>query len=421
MALKTAVWRLQSGLDRRFRAGHPWVYSNELQGSPKGIEAGAPVELQDAGGKFLARGFGNPSSLIAFRALSRNPDEVEPWSLEALRSKLESAALLRQSLGYSQYSYRLVFGEADGLPGLIIDRFVLEAQQPGQVFVIQAHSAGGDRMIPQLVEALETLTAGKRAGIVVRNDVGVRKLEGLEEQEPRVLREVPGIDLSRCRIRVRPAWGTDPTIFEVDLVNGQKTGFFLDQTANVALWANLWKPELRKIRILDLCCYVGQWGAQLTRAYRAQGIEVELTGVDASETALELARKNVEAQGARFTAMKGDILTDLTGLADRSFDLVIVDPPALIKGRKAIPAGTHAYLQVNTQAFRLVAERGAVVSCSCSALLEEESLLQQLSKAAYRNRRQVRWVARGGQAPDHPVLAEFGEGRYLKAFMGVVS
>ena len=428
MALKTVVWRLSAGLDRRFRGGHPWAYSNEVQGGPKGVEPGAPVELQDAGGKFLARGYGNPNSLIAFRALSRNAEEKEPGSAEGLLNRLKAAAALRARTGMTRFSHRWVFGEADYLPGLIIDRYRLEGKPAGQVIVIQAHTAGADRWLSILPELLQQLIQAEggaplwsRTSIVIRNDLGVRTLEGLQEEAPRVLKQAEAVNLSQAHILVRPASGTEPIVFEADLVSGQKTGFFLDQTANVAQWVGLWTPPAGKVRILDLCSYVGQWSAQLARAYRQQGREVEVTAVDASATALEFARQNVKAQGAQFTGIKGDVLKDLEALPERSFDIVISDPPALIKGRKAIPAGTRAYLQLNTQVFRLVASGGGVVACSCSSLLEEEVFVQQLSKAAHRNGRQVQWVGRGGQAPDHPALSEFPEGRYLKAFFGGVT
>jgi 23S rRNA (cytosine1962-C5)-methyltransferase len=147
---------------------------------------------------------------------------------------------------------------------------------------------------------------------------------------------------------------------------------------------------------------------------------VEILSVDASKTALDFAQKNVEAQGAQFERLKTDVLKGLEGLPSQSFDLVISDPPALIKSRKEIPQGTHAYLQLNTQVFRVVKPGGAVVCCSCSALLEEEIFTQTLAKAARRNQVQVRWVGRGGPSPDHPVLAEFPEGRYLKCWVGFV-
>jgi 23S rRNA (cytosine1962-C5)-methyltransferase len=418
----TPIWRLRPGSDRRFRAGHPWVYSNELAGSPKGLEPGALVELRDAKDQFLARGYGNPGSLIAFRALSRDPEVADPSSEEALAAALGRARRLREHCGLDEFSHRLVFGEADRLPGLIVDSYALS--QGERVYVIQAHSAGAERLLPRVQPLLERESP---AAIVLRNDVGVRKLEGLEEQAPRVLKSRPGLDLAKARIVVAAAKGSTVRSleFETDLIEGQKTGFFLDQFGNVRLAAQLLgglKPlKGKKLRILDLCCYVGQWSAQLARVYRDAGLEVEVTAVDASEKALVFAKRNIEAQGASCEILRADVLKELGGLKDASFDLVVCDPPALIKGRKDLGPGTHAYLQLNTQVFRLVRKGGAVITCSCSALLDEEELAKALTKAAARNRADVRWIGRGAPSADHPMLTEFPEGRYLKAWIGFVA
>ena len=417
------VWRLKAKMDRRFRTGHPWVYSNELGASPKGLEPGAAVELCDASGKYLARGYGNPASLIAFRAMSRDPEEKEPLSLEGITRRVNEATALREGLGLSGVSHRLIFGEADRLPGLIVDRYAVRgAGGNAQIFVVQAHTAGMDRALPWVIEALTVLAP--RAGLLIRNDVGVRKLEGLDQASVRIVRDVSGVELKAAKVVVAGAVGTSLE-FNVDLHDGQKTGFFLDQAANVRHAVEIFR-QLRAgdgsktLRILDLCCYVGQWSTQLARAFKNAGVDVEVVGVDASEQALNFAAKNVTAQGARFQAMRGDVLKDLGALKDRSFDLVISDPPAFIKGRKDIPTGTHAYLQLNTQVFRLVRDGGAVVCCSCSSLFEEGVFVETLAKASRRNSRLTQWVARGGQAPDHPVLAEFPEGQYLKAWFGMV-
>ncbi|MEO7162223.1 MAG: methyltransferase domain-containing protein [Bdellovibrionia bacterium] len=428
-----AIWQLRKGMDRRFRAGHPWVYSNELTVSPKGIEPGAPVELRDHTGKFLARGYGNPNSLISFRALSRNSDIADPTSTSSLVESLRLAGNLRGVVGLRELSHRLCFGEADGLPGLIIDRYKIG---DGQVFIVQAHSAGANRWIPHIEEILEKYVRGSEdvtpakknqalwdsTSIVIRNDLSVRKLEGINEEEPRILRKAKGIDLKDSVISVAAALGGDPVLFHVDLVGGQKTGFFLDQAANIELAAlRLRSLGKTKVRILDLCCYVGQWGTQLARVFRNAGLKVEVVAVDASNTALEFAKQNIQAQGVECETFKADVLRDLPQLPDRSFDIVISDPPALIKNRKDIPTGTHAYLQLKTQAFRLVKAGGGIVCCSCSSLLEEESFAQVLAKAGQRNGRTTRWIGRGGQSADHPFLPEFPEGRYLKGWVGWVN
>ncbi len=426
----SAVWRLAAKQDRRFRSGHPWVYSNELGASPKGVAPGAPVELQDAGGKFLAWGYGNPASLIAFRALSRNPEEKDAVSAEGVLRRLRTASALRQGLGLSHVSHRLIFGEADQLPGLIVDRFALATAKGAQVFVVQAHTAGMDRLVPELESVFEHFVPDgdwSRTAIVIKNDAGARKLEGLEIEAPRVARAIPGVDLGNAAILIKSASGGAPLTFYTDLVEGQKTGFFLDQSANIELAVsrllagNEQAVRGSTLRVLDLCCYVGQWGAQLAAAGKKLGFKVEVVGVDASEKALVFAKRNVEAQGAQFGAVRGDVLRDLSRFEDHSFDLVISDPPAFIKGRKDIPTGTHAYLQLNTQVFRVVCDSGAVICCSCSGLMEEHSFHETLGKAARRLDRKVQWIARGGQGPDHPILSEFSEGQYLKCWLGLVS
>jgi 23S rRNA (cytosine1962-C5)-methyltransferase len=424
------VWRLKSGADRRFRSGHPWVYSNELSESPKGIEPGAPVELRDAGGKFLARGYGNPSSLISFRTLTRDEAIKDPASVDELTKALTRAGSLRRLLGLADVSHRLCFAEGDFLPGLIIDRYLFA--HGGQAFVLQAHTAGMDRVVSSLIQALEKYNAGSdvpwsKTAVVINNDLSVRKLEGIAVEEARIAKELAGVNLAQVDILVSAATpGQKPLVFTADLITGQKTGFFLDQAANIELAVkrlSLLRPEKGPIKILDLCCYVGQWGTQLTRAFRSQthGPQVEVTFFDASSEALKLAKLNAEREGAKVSTIQGDVLEDLKSIEASSFDIVISDPPALIKGKKDIPQGTHAYLQLNTQALRVVRGGGVLISCSCSSLLEEEELLRVLGKAAGRNQAVVQWVGRGAQAADHPILTAFPEGRYLKGWIGKVT
>ncbi len=424
------IWHLRSGSDRRFRSGHPWVYSNELRESPKGIKLGEVVELRDAGGVFLARGIGNPHSLIAFRALSRDSSVSQPLSVENVVGALVKALRLRTNLGFSSYSHRLCYGEVDGLPGLVIDRYVL-CGRAGQVFVVQAHTAGMDVLMPEIEQILEQFVRSNeihnnwdRTGIVIRNDLGVRSLEGLESQEPRILKEISGVDLRQAMIEVRPVLGAEPLKFHVDLVEGQKTGFFLDQFANIQIAALRFRDLVgagskKVVRILDLCCYAGQWGAQLAQVFRDQGVPIQVVLADASAKALEQAKKNI-GTGATIETLKIDVLKDLTALPSQSFDIVISDPPALIKSRKDIPTGKQAYVKLTTQALRLVKPEGGVVICSCSALLDEEMFSQILCKSSSKAGVTTQWIARGVQSPDHPILQEFPEGKYLKCWVGVV-
>jgi 23S rRNA (cytosine1962-C5)-methyltransferase len=440
------VWRLKSGMDRRFNAGHPWVYSNELLDPLAGLPPGAPVELRNARGDFLARGYGNPASLIAFRVLSRDPSEAEPTRQESILKRIQNAAQFRKNLGRSTWSHRLCFGEADFLPGLIIDRYFLAPPQGidltkkiAQVFVVQSHTAGTDQMLPNILEILEQLvrseqkdpsTPWEQTGVISRNDSGMRKREGLSEEEPRILKALPGINFLDTSILVPAPQGLGAVTFRINLFSGQKTGFFLDQLSNIQAVTQLLSTNKSlssvqggtgdTIQILDLCSYVGQWGAQLSRfLHQKLGKPVKVHAVDASAPALQFAQHNIEAQGIQCVTFKGDVLRDLETLPLQSYSLVICDPPALIKGRKHLPQGKQAYLQLNTQVFRLIKPGGLVISCSCSALLEEEEFLKLLSKASHRNKKITRWIWRGFQSSDHPVLAEFPEGRYLKAWGGL--
>jgi 23S rRNA (cytosine1962-C5)-methyltransferase len=439
------IWSLRKGGERRFRAGHPWVYSNELAGSPKGVDPGAPVELRDAAGRFLARGYGHPGSLIAFRALSRDPAEAEPWGAEGLGRRLRTAADLRRRLGLARVSHRLVFGEGDDLPGLIVERYVLtpprDGQAPqGQAFVVQAQTAGAGRLEAALLAALEALVEAEaqagppgipwaRTAVVARNDASMRRLEGLDAEPPRILWNGAALDPARAEILLAPPLArSEPAHFAVNLLEGQKTGFYLDQGANVRLAAGLLAELLVSghsaqdgpVRILDLFCYVGQWGAQLAEVARRAGREAHVTALDASEPALALARVNIEARGAQAEPRKADVLPALGELPAGAYDVVVADPPAFVRSRRDLPTGRAGYLRLHTGALRLVRPGGLYVACSCSHLFPEEELTAVLAKAALRNGLAVRWVARGGQGPDHPLLAQFPEGQYLKCLIGYV-
>ncbi len=442
------MWRLRRGMDRRFQSGHPWVYSNELQESPKGIEPGAIVQLQNAGGKFLAWGHGNPQSLIAFRCLSRELERSDLASAQSIVNLLVDAQKLRRFAGYIDVSHRLLFGEADGIPGLIIDFYVL-SRGLGQVFVVQAHTAGADRICANILEILQlyvesgaTSEEWDQTAVVLRNDLSVRVLEGLTKDEPRLLKDFQKTgdathekkpDIQNLEIQIPSAFsgafggarGGKSLSFRVDLFTGQKTGFFLDQFSNIQLACLLMTQKYHaNLRILDLCCYVGQWGAQLSHAFQErmqnqnQTASISVVAVDSSKKALEFARSNIEAQGISCTPTQMDVLEAIKIFDPESFDLVIVDPPALIKSRKDIPVGKHAYLQLVTQAMRLTKKGGGIICCSCSSLLDEGTFSEVLAKAAQRSLSSFQWIGRGSLAADHPTKAEFPEGRYLKCWMG---
>jgi 23S rRNA (cytosine1962-C5)-methyltransferase len=420
------VWRLRKGADRRIRGGHPWIFSNELSASPKGHPAGAPVVLLDDRGGFLASGYGNPHSLIAFRALSFDSREQETCSTEFLVNRLAKTWWQRKSLGF-EASFRLCYGEGDYTPGLVIDRYLVHQNgKQAQVLAVQILTAGISAAVknpPAFFEELIQLVNERginsipwsETAVVLRNDVQIRRLEGMEPQDALVIKEVPGLDLTNIDIEIN-----NQTLMATDLIEGQKTGFFLDQAYNISLLCNQLQKmhfETETVKILDLCCYVGQWSTQLTRTLKARGLKVEVTAVDVSEKALQFAKHNIERQGAVVNVRDLDVMKDLGSFPDRYFDVVIADPPAFIKAKKDVPTGRHAYLKLNTSAFKLVKKGGLVVSCSCSGLFEESEMKETLQKALRRGENEGRCILHGGHSPDHPVLLAFSEGFYLKMFV----
>lgn len=421
-------WALKKGADRRFRSGHPWIFSNELLASPKGISPGALVELLDHQGNFLAFGYGHPNSLISFRELTRSSKE-EPNSDGFFVSKFQKMVQFRNSLGLKNASYRLCFGEADGLPGLIVDRYVVSGSL-GQWLVIQAQTAGAEVLTQSIMSALESLSTQEQlgfswnqTGVIVKNDSSMRGLEGLKIEPAVISKSMEGVDPSRLQIQVRSAARGESLKFNVDLIDGQKTGFFLDQSYNIDLTAKILSDRLessqkKKIRILDLCPYVGQWGSQLSALVVSLACEVEVVLFDASEDALAKATENVKLAGGQPQAIKGDVLKDLDKV-EGLFDVVICDPPAFIKSRKDLGPGEHAYFKMNAAALSKCDRNSIYVSCSCSGLFTDTLFAEMLQKAERRSGKLVRWIACGEQGPDHPVRSFFPEGKYLKCRIGI--
>ncbi len=252
--------------------------------------------------------------------------------------------------------------------------------------------------------------------------MNIRKLEGLTVDSPQVVKDLASVDLTDVEILLNSAGDDGLVAMSCDLKEGQKTGFFLDQTHNIHLAVSLYKnwantQPKKKIRVLDLCCYVGHWSTQIAWAFKTLGFEVEVSLVDVSKTALAFAKKNVEREGAEVIVHEMDVSTGLAELPSSHYDIVIADPPAFIKSKKDIPIGKHAYLKMNTHAFRMVRKNGFVASCSCSGLLEEEEFRDAIRKASLRNFSEVRSVLRGGHAADHPTLMQFPEGFYLKMYV----
>lgn len=424
-------WVLKRGEDRRLRSGHPWVFSNELTSSPKGLPPGDMIEIVDQKGHFVARGYGNPHSLIAFRSLSWVEGEKDVLTENFFVNRLIRSWQVRALSGLER-SFRLCYGEADGLPGLVIDRYCTRF---GLVFAVQVLTAGMQKWFLPICESvfqalIDKLClngtideVNKKFAIVIRNDVNIRKLEGLEVEEPQVLFNGLGVDLKNIEISIDSNAEGDSVWMSVDLEGGQKTGFFLDQRGNIFEVIDYLKKsklpfkETKRVKILDLCCYVGHWSTQLVRFFRSQGVECEVTLLDISKDALKFAEANVKkvaTSDTKINVIQSDVLNSLEQLKDGEFDIVISDPPAFIKAKKDIPTGSHAYLKMNTHAFRLATHKGIVVSCSCSGLMEWDNFRDILRKAQARQSLMLPSVVHGGHSVDHPIIMSFPEGIYLK-------
>lgn len=425
------TWKLRRGAS--FRKGHPWTFAKDLEIEADRMEPGSFVRIVSEKNEVLDFGYGNPRCALAFRSLPLldHPKlaamaSVGPGATdfqEWVRERVVAAWRRREELGF-RGSYRLVFSEADGLPGLILDRYEL-AEGGGQVLAAQILTAGFERIWGDGVGLMKGVVALKggdweRTVLVERKDVSVRKIEGLEVLAPRVLHAGAGMDAEKLRhARVRmtsQAPGADDDVtLTADLFEGQKTGFFLDQSWNMRLVLSLVADRRpARLRVLDLCSYVGHWSLQLGHLARRQGAEFHADLVDVSAAALTRARANLEAAGLASESFELDVLKDIDRWPAGPYDVVIADPPAFVKAKKDLPQGQHAYLKLNTEAAKRVAPGGLLVSCSCSGAVSEEDLAQAVAKAAARTGRGATILGRGQQGADHPWRTNFPEGRYLK-------
>jgi len=386
-----APLRLKKREERRLRAGHLWVYSNEVdtRRTPLGqFEPGQPVEIQAANGRPLGAGYVNPHSLICARLYSRDARRVLDQGLLARR--LRQALALRERLSAGPY-YRLVHAESDLLPGLVVDRY-------GDVLVVQITTAGMERVRDAVLAALQQVL--KPAGILLRNDGAVRQREGLP-----LYRETVGA------VPAELAVVEGDLRFAVSAEGGQKTGWFFDQRDNRMRM----RRYARGARVLDLFAYVGAWGLQAAAA----GAESVLC-VDESADALRLLENNARANGldARVRVRRGDAFEVLRGLHEQRtrFDLIVLDPPAFIRRRKDVPAGVEAYHRLNRLAMQLLADDGFLVSASCSFHLEAARLQRVLLDCARQTGGRLQILEAGQQSVDHPVHPAIPETAYLKAF-----
>ncbi len=383
------VLRLKRNEDRRLQAGHLWVFSNEVDAQQTPLPKFTPGELVRVlahNDRALGLAYVNPQSLICARLLGtwKLPDAA--W----FAARVRIALAMRERL-YAEPYYRVVYGESDGLPGLVIDRY-------GAQCVVQIGTAGMERLKAPIQEAVVQVLECET--LLFKNDGSARELEGLPAY----------VEAGRGGIDEYGSVFEDDLRFALPLAQGQKTGWFFDQAANRRA---LTKYVRAGARVLDVFSYVGAWGLRAARHGAA-----EVICVDSSALALELAAKNAERNALKVTTRKGDAFAILEAFAGENarFDIVIVDPPAFAKRKKDLPKALAAYKRLNQLAMQLLAADGILVSCSCSYHVSAEDLQEAIAKAARGADKHVQLLEMGGQAPDHPVHPAIPETRYLKAY-----
>lgn len=383
--------KLKKNEDRRIRSGHLWIYSNEIDTSQtplKDFAAGDMTQLLDANGKSLGYAYVNPNTLIAARLLMRGTDGIPGKSF--LKKQIKKALALRESL-FAESCYRLIFGEADGLPGLVVDRFY-------NVLVVQITTAGMEAMKQQIVESLDAVL--NPDSILIRNDAGSRQAEGLDSYIEEAKGKVPEV----ARL------SENGVLFDALIMRGQKTGWFYDQAMNRQRFMHYVKDK----RVLDVFSYIGGWGVSAAVAGASEAF-----CVDASEKALDAVHHNAELNNVadKVASIQGDAFDVLKDLKNENekFDVIVVDPPAFIKKKKDYKAGSQAYKRVNQLAMQLLNRDGFLVSCSCSHHMPRNDLIKMTNQAARHLDRTMQIIEWGGQSPDHPINPVMPETEYLKA------
>lgn len=371
----------------RLGAGHPWIYANELTRPPKTAEPGSVVDVRTTRGVWIGRGYYNPRSVIAVRLLAREPVDIDETFFVRAIARAQD---LRDRVVPGDDAYRVVFGEADGLPGLIVDRY-------GSVLVAQFLTAGMDRFTDTIVKVLRDHY--QPTAIIGRNDSGSRALEGLTVEKRLLYGEKPG------RVLVIK----NGLELDVDVWEGQKTGLFLDQSANYRAI----EPWAKGARVLDTFCYAGAWGLHTLR-YGAAGV----LGLDASEKALAAARGNASRNGFgdRVEYRRADVFDELRALmaAGARYELIVLDPPSFAKTRKDKTGALRGYKEINRLGMSLLAPGGVLVTCSCSHPIDVPTFHEVLAAAARDAKRVFHLIARRTQGPDHPIVLGIPETEYLQ-------
>jgi 23S rRNA (cytosine1962-C5)-methyltransferase len=371
----------------RLRSGHPWIYRADVADAR--AQAGDVVLVRGPRGRPLGHALYSDRSQISLRMLAYGGSDAGIDAEALIRTRLESAIAFRSSLAIDATAYRLVHGEADLLPSLIVDRY-------GDYLVVQALSQGMDRRMPSIVAALTALLSPR--GILARNDPRVRSLEGLDQRVDVLAGDVPeSVTITETGIE-----------YEVDLRRGQKTGLFLDQRENRAAAA-----QYARGRLLDCFSYNGGFALVLGRHTQ------ETIAIDVSEDAIGRVRRNADRNGIAVDARVGNVFDELRGLErlGERFDTIVLDPPAFAKNKAAVSNARAGYKEINLRALKLLSPGGTLVTCSCSYNINEAAFAEIVYDASVDAQAHVTVVEKRMQGRDHPVMLGVPETYYLKCFI----
>lgn len=383
--------RLKKNEDRRLRAGHLWIYSNEIDTAHTPLKNFQPIQdviVESHDKKKLGIAYVNPHSLISGRLLTTNPQELIDSSF--FLKRFTTALALRTRL-YPKPFYRLVFGESDGLPGLVVDRY-------DQTLVMQLNTAGMDVRKEMIIDALKQLLPETNC-ILLRNDSSARRYEGLPEEV------VVGFGTLPETLSVEE----NNVSFTLPSLTGQKTGWFYDHRLNRSRLKNYVKDE----RVLDVFSYLGAWGIEAACMGAKEVVCVDTSSLSAEWIARNAALNQVTDKVKVITDDAFDALKKLH-LAAQNFSVIIIDPPAFVKKQKDTKEGILAYQRINELALKLLEPNGILVSCSCSMHVSDDDFTQVLRRASLKSNCELQILERGSQAPDHPVHIAIPETNYLK-------
>jgi 23S rRNA (cytosine1962-C5)-methyltransferase len=385
---------LKKKIGLRIENGHPWIFGNEIAETDEAVKPGDIVTVFSGDKKFIGKGFFNPQSQIAVRLLTRN--ENEKVDAGFIHRRIEDAWNYRKKIGYTE-NCRLVFGEADGLPALIIDKF-------GEHFVIQTLALGMDVWKPAVVSSPQQIFRTEK--IYERNDVPVRELEGMTQQKGFLSAQFD------TKIVIRE----NGVNMEVDLENGQKTGYFLDQQDNRRAIRHI----VKNADVLGAFCYTGSFEVHAGH-YGAKSV----LGLDISENAVAMARKNASLNGlentVRFEAVNAFDVLKKWSKENKKFDVVMLDPPAFTKSRENIGKAISGYKEINLRGMKLLHSGGFLVSSSCTNLVSPQLFLDTIRSAAKDAGKKIRQVTYQAQSPDHPIAWGLENTHYLKFLIAEVS